>query len=148
MRPSLLTIYLKCGLAVLCGGALSLLISGQFGIGLEHAFLHFNHDPHYHADDLASALACGIVFALLPPFFLRLFSSALQFRVIARQSIHVAIIWLVGLGGLLAHHGQNAIQVISFVIWSAAAVGTFIAVSRTIDHVAFHWTVRAPGKNR
>lgn len=136
MRPRPLTILWKSGLAVLAGGLLSLLACGQFGVGITHAALHFNQELHTHGTSIGSALLCGIAFALIPPFFLRLFCSSLQFRFIIRKSPAFAMVWLVGLGAVLAHHGQTAVELAVFVLWATASVTTFVAVARFIDRFA------------
>jgi len=140
MEPSLLTIYWKCGLAVVLGGAISLLVCGQFGVGITHAAWHFNNELHAHIHDFGSALTCGIVFALIPPFILRLLCSPLQFRKMTRKSFHAAIVWFVGLGGALAHHGDVGASILMFVLWSVATLATFIGMSRLIDRVAGKWS--------
>lgn len=135
MRPRPLTIYLKSGLAVVIGGALSLIVCGQFGVGVTHAAMHFNNQLHHHAHDHASALMCGIAFALIPPFILRLLCSPLQYRVVVRKP-HVALLWFVGLGFILAHHGDVAIEIMEFGLWSVASIVTFQIVSLVIDRFA------------
>lgn len=146
MRPSLAIIYLKSGLAVGLGGAISLLLCGQFGVGITHASLHFTNELHAHAHDFWGALACGIIFAIIPPFILRLLSSPLQFRLITRKSFHSSVVWLVGLGAILAHHGETIIEVYSFLIWAGGAFLTFMIISRIIDRVAQGFALPSAGR--
>jgi len=141
MRPSLPAIYLKSGLAVVLGGAASLLVCGQFGLGITHVAMHLNNQFHGHVDDLGSALGCGIIFALIPPCFLRLLCSPLQFQILTRRSLHAAFVWIVGLGGVLAHHGDTGIQILAFVIWCVAASGTFWFVARLINRFGRTWSL-------
>lgn len=136
MEPSLLTIYSKCGLAVLLGGAISLLVCGQFGVGMTHAAHLFNHTVHSHADDLGLALTSGIVFALVPPFILRLLCSPLQFRIVTRKNPNAAILWFIGFGAALAHHGDMGANIFVFGLWCAAALTTFVGLSRLIHRIA------------
>ena len=136
MRPRPLTVYLKSGLSVVVGGALSLLVCGQFGVGITHAAAHLHLQLHQHGHDHVSALMCGIAFALIPPFILRLFCSPLQYRVVVRKP-HVALLWFVGLGFILAHHGEVAIELMEFALWCFASIATFQIVSLVIDRSAF-----------
>lgn len=136
LRPSLWVVYLKSGLAVGAGGAISLLLCGQFGVGITHASLHLNNELHAHVHDFWGALACGVIFALIPPFVLRLLSSPLQFRLITRKSFHSALVWLVGLGAILTHHGETVVEFYGFLIWAGAAFFTFTLISRAIDWMA------------
>lgn len=143
LHPSLRVVYLKSGLATVFGGALSLLVCGQFGVGVTHAAMHWNREMHGHVSDLASAVACGIVFAILPPFLLRLFCSPLQFRVITRRSAHAVVVWLVGLGAVLSHYGQSGLPFLEFVLWSAATIGTFLILSRAAERIPVVWKLKA-----
>jgi hypothetical protein len=132
MRPSYFTMYMKSGLAVLIGGVVSLLICGQFGFGITHAAQHFNDQLHEHVHDFASAFLSGAVFAFLSPFLLRLFCSPLQYRVIIRH-LYIAPIWFVGLGAILAHHGQMGFEVGHFALWCFATTATFKMLSMGLD---------------
>lgn len=145
MQPGIFTIYLKCGLAVLLGGSVSLFVCGQFGVGITHAALHFNNQLHAHVHDFGAALACGASFALTPPFILRLLCSSLQFRVMTRKSFDAALVWFVGLGTLLAHHGEMGTHILMFVLWSLAAIVTFMGLSRLIDRMAGNGSVSYAG---
>ena len=136
MQPSLLLVYLKCGAAVILSGLISLLVCGQFGVGVTHAAHHLHHQLHSHISDLTSALATGAVFALLAPFILKLLCSPLQFRYIARRGYHAALVWFVGLGGFLAHHGDVGTEITTFVAWSMATFLTFQVGTRLIDTFA------------
>lgn len=139
MRPGAATVYLKSGLAVILGGALSLIVCGQFGVGITHAALHFADQFHTHGTSVRSVLMCGVAFAILPPFVLRLICTPLQFRFLTRNTFAPALIWLVGLGAVLAHHGETAVEAFRFGLWAMAAFGTFSFVARLIDLLVPSW---------
>jgi len=131
MRPSLPVLYGKSGLAVLVGGFLSLFVCGQFGVSVSSSALQL----HDHVGGLSCVIVCGVIFAVAPALILRLLCSPLQFKVITRQSFHVPVFWIVGIGGFLAYHGEQGRELMSFVIWSIAAVAMFEVISRVIDLV-------------
>jgi hypothetical protein len=136
MQPSLLTIFIKSGIAFTAGGILSLFICGQLGIGLDHAQKHFSHLTHQHAHGVITAVACGGLFALISPLVLRFLCSAIQFRIIIRKSRWIAILWLVALGGVLAHHDVMETNAPAFVLWCILAWLALEGLSLFIDWVA------------
>ena len=145
MKPSLWTLSWKSGFSVVLGGTLSLLVCGQFGVGITHAAMHINNELHAHGHDHFPALLFGIAFALIPPFILRLICTSLQYRVITRKPA-AAFAWFVGLGLMMAHQGEVAFEAMTFVLWSAACAGTFQALSRIIDrsgsNLSFPWLAK------
>ncbi len=133
LRPSLLTLYFKCGVSVVVGGILALWICGQLGINISHASSHLRFELHSHVYGFGSALGCGVLLAILPPFILRMLCSPLQFRIFTRRGLHAPIVWFVGLGLGLAHHGEVAGQLFLFILWCLAALGTFVVVAHLIE---------------
>lgn len=133
IEPSRLRIYGKTGLAVALGGILSLVVCGQFGVGMTSLAEHIHHGLQRHFGSLVCALACGVFFAALPVLVLRLLCRAVEFRAITRKGKYAPVIWLLGLGGALALHGDHGKEFIELAAWAIAAVATFKIVSMGFD---------------
>ena len=140
LDPSDTTAYKKSGLALFVGGALSLFLCGQFGMGLTPVATEFSHSIHHGIGPLACAAICGALFAIVPAVVLRLLASPIQFRALIRKKWQPQLIWTVAIGVLLSYHGDFGFEFLAVVVWVGAAYGIFRVMGEVIDFGYSHLT--------
>jgi len=133
LDPSDMTSYTKSGAALFIGGALSLLLCGQFGMGLTPLAGSFSHTIHHGIGPLWCAAICGALFSIVPVFILRTLSRPLQFRALLRKKWQPQIIWTISIGTLLSYHGDFGFEFLAVVVWSMAAFVVFRSLGEVID---------------
>ena len=136
LRPSLVTLYFKSGLAVLLGGVLSLFVCGQFGMAMTPQAAALSHKLHSSMDVRVCAVVCGVTFALFPVLLLKLMCRELQFRAIVRRGYHAPLVWITGVGALMSYQGDHGREMFTFLLWCVAAWTAFELAGRGIDAVA------------
>lgn len=140
LEPPLLAVELKLGLSALVGGFLSLVVCGQFGLGVTSWADALNHNLHAHAGPIPCALICGVLFAVFPIGILRfLLSSPLQFRVLMRHHQVSLLLWFAGLGGLLTLFGEHSQGIMEYTAWVIAAIAAANGLARLANLVAPTW---------
>ena len=138
--PSDGTAYGKSGIALLVGGALSLFLCGQFGMGLTPVATDFSHSIHHGIGPLACAAICGALFSIVPVLVLRLLASPIQFRALLRKKWQPQLIWTVAIGALLSYHGNFGFEFVAVVVWVGAAYAVFRFMGEAIDYGYSHFT--------
>jgi hypothetical protein len=136
LEPSPLTLYTKTGVAILGGGILSLFLCGQFGYGLS-PIAHSTYAKVFEIAGRAGCHAfCGVLFAVFPVFVLRTLSSPMLFRIILRKKWWMLYLWTIAFGvSLLAFNGRSD-AVWNIIIWSVAAMASFVALARLVEAVS------------
>ncbi len=140
LDPSWLVSHTKVAIASVVGGLASLLLCGQFGLGLTNVANSFNEHIHHSMGPIPCAIVCGFLYAIFPIVVLRFFlSQPLQFRAIMRRRWQVILIWFGGFGGLLASFGHHGTQAVTFAAWIVGAVATANLVAHFMYAVAPDW---------
>lgn len=143
LEPSLLSVHAKVGVSALVGGVLSLMLCGQFGIGVTSWAEMLNHRMHAHLDSVTCALACGVMYAIFPIIVLRFFlTPPLQFRVILRRYQPVLLLWFAGFGGVLTLFGDHGQGIIEYAAWVVAALVAANVCARLANVLLPHWHPR------
>ena len=135
MRPSLLMVYFKSGLAIIIGGVISLFVCGQFGFGLTEFATTTNHNIHMSAGGLFCAVFCGGIFALLPPIILRSLSSPIQYQALLFRQWNGPIIWLVVFALLFSFHSGFGDGLLHFIAWLASSIFCFLVTGLIVMKV-------------
>lgn len=142
LEPSDGTAYRKTGVALLVGGALSLFLCGQFGMGLTPVASSFSHSVHHGMGPFWCAALCGALFAIVPVLILRVLASPVQFRALLRKKWQPQILWTISIGALLSYHGAFGFELVAVVIWACAAYAVFRGLGELIDlgyeHLRMH----------
>jgi hypothetical protein len=133
LEPSFIATFLKTGVGVVFGGLISLLICGQFGLGMTPFAQDFNHTLHTQSGALVCAAICGSLFAVIPVLLLRLLCRPMQFRAIVRKSWLAPALWLGSFGALLSYHGEFGNAFVNFVAWSVSAYFVYLLIGRVLD---------------
>lgn len=136
--PPASVVHTKVGAAAIVGIVGSLLICGQFGLGLTEFARALSHDMHSSIGELPCALLCGALYAIFPVTILRVvFCSKHQFRFLVRRRWLYLLFWLVGVGAtmaLLGHHGTDARLVMG---WSISAFISAVLLSRIAETLSW-----------
>lgn len=140
LEPSMLAVHTRVGLAAVIGGLLSLVICGQFGVGVTSWADALNHRMHAHLDSLSCAAACGMMFAAFPVLFLRfLLTPPLLFRVILKKHQPALLVWFAGFGGILMLMGEHGQGVLEYCAWVVAALLAANLIARLINRLVPVW---------
>ena len=134
LKPSLVVLYGKVGLAISAGTAISLVMCGQFGIGFTASAVSFTEKMH-QSGHLVCALICGALFSVVPLLVLRLVCSAHQFQVILRNQFHAQLVWIGCFGWVLAYHGDMGSDFVYLGIWLLTSFIVFEAGGLLIDRL-------------
>lgn len=138
LEPDEFVIAIKTGLAVFIGGFFSLLICGQFGLGITSFAQNNYHAFHHNTGTLVCAVICGGLFAIIPCIILRFLCSPMQFRVIIRRKWQAPAIWLVSCGSLLAYHGDFGNEYLSLIGWAIAAFLVYQILGLIMDQMNYY----------
>jgi hypothetical protein len=140
LEPSLLAVHARVGLAAVIGGLLSLVICGQFGVGVTSWADALNHRMHSHLDSLSCAVACGMMYAAFPVLFLRfLLTPPLLFRVILKKHQSVLLVWFAGFGGILMLMGEHGQGILEYGAWVVAALFAANQIARLVNRLVPVW---------
>jgi hypothetical protein len=135
LAPGAAVVHGKVGLAAVLGGALSLVLCGQFGLGFTAFAQDFNHLVHSHTNSVACALICGSLFAVVPAALLWAICPPLQFKAIVHRHWRKLILWFGATGGLLAFLGDHGRTLLEFGTWMVAAVVAFRLLSALLEQL-------------
>lgn len=132
LEPSFfrVTCYLLLSFGV--GGAFSMFICGQFGIGLSSFALHMSHKLHSQMNPFLCAILCGGIFSIVPVFVLKLISHPLFFRVLVKKYyyLHGGCIFFFGL--IVYSHSSIKLEFLFLVAWSLSAFLVFKILSYAV----------------
>lgn len=144
LEPSLIAVHTRVGLATVMGGLLSLVICGQFGLGMTSWADSLNHHMHTHMDPLTCAVACGILYAAFPVTLLRfVLTPPLLFRVIVKKHQPALLMWFAGFGGILTLMGEHGQGVVEYGAWVVAALVAANVMARVINRLVPTWYPQA-----
>jgi hypothetical protein len=135
LSPRPLVVHTKVAASAAFGGGASLLLCGQFGLGLTTFAENFNHLVHTHTNSVACALICGSLFAVLPALLLRILCPYLQFKAIVRRQWRVLVLWFGTVGAALAYLGDHGRTLLELGTWTIAAVVAFRLLSWAIEQL-------------
>ena len=147
VSPSDGTAYRKSGIAFFFGGTLSLLLCGQFGMGLTSVASNINHTLHHSIGSLWCAAICGALFSIVPVLVLRVLSSPMQFRALLRKKWQPQLLWTVSIGVLLSYHGDFVFEFLAVIVWSTAAYAVFRSMGEAIDLGYSHFKIHSKGEH-
>jgi hypothetical protein len=140
LEPSQLAVHARVGLATLVGGFFSLVICGQFGLGVTRWADALNHQMHAHLDPLTCAVACGVLYAIFPIALLRfVLTPPLLFRVILKKHQPVLFLWFAGFGGLLTLMGDHGQGIFEYGAWVVAALIAANLMARAVNLLVPTW---------
>lgn len=141
LNPSWLAAHTKVAAAAVTGGFLSLLVCGQFGVGITPFATAFSDQVHSRMGSMTCAITCGTFFALFPVAVLRfVFCRPLQFKAIIRRRWPTLVLWFGGLGGIMASMGHHGNHLPEFLAWVSAAILATNVLARAMDWLAPAWT--------
>ena len=142
LDPGVMTVLTKVGTAAAVGGLLSLLICGQFGVGISSLAEAFSATVHDSMGPLPCALICGTLYAVFPVAILRLLlCSPLQFKVIIHRRWSVVVLWLGGFGGVMAYFGHHGGDILTLSAWVIAALAATNIFARLFELVIPAWSL-------
>ena len=133
LDPHLWVVYLKMVFAVGVGGGLSMLVCGQFGMGLTSFADVVSHSIHGSWHHLACASFCGTVFAVVPTIVLRLTCSPLQYRGIVGKQPYLPSLMLLVSVFVFFLLGDTEGDVAYLLVWLVSAVATFHLCAKVVD---------------
>jgi hypothetical protein len=125
LEPAGLMVHAKVGSSVAVGGALSLFLCGQMGLGLSPLANHVHGLLMHYGGFLGCTVVCGILFAAVPVLLLRAFSSKIQFLVLLRKKRPAIAGWVLAFGFFLVFRNQQPDVILTMVLWGAPAVASF-----------------------
>ena len=137
LSPSWWLVFTKSGASIILGGMISMIFCGQFGLGLTGHAEQMNHAIHMNAGGVVCAMACGALFSFFPVFFLRMFCSPLQFRLILRKKSFYPAMWIALVGTPLSHYGDFGGDMFMLSIWFVTAWAFYLAMG---------WVLHMSGK--
>ena len=125
LNPSLfrVTCYLLISFGV--GGAFSMFVCGQFGIGLSSFALHMSHKLHSQMNPFLCAVLCGGIFSVVPVLVLKLISHPLFFKVIVKEYYYLQAGCIFFFGLIVYSHSNIKLEFLSLIIWSLSAYLVF-----------------------
>lgn len=135
LDPHLWVVYLKMVFAVGIGGGLSMVVCGQFGMGLTSFADVVSHTIHGSWHHLACASFCGTVFAALPTIVLRLTCSPLQYRaIVGKQPYLPSLTLLVSVFLFYLLGDSSGVGDVAYLlVWLTSAVVTFHLFAKVVD---------------
>lgn len=133
LAPSSLVVHAKIGAAAIVGALASLLVCGQFGVGLSSWADAFSTHIHETMPTWLCSVICGSLFTIFPTLLLRVISSPMLFHVLFKRFFPQVIAWFGGIGSILAVFGHHGNSVDGFAIWAVAVVATIVAYSRMFE---------------
>ena len=136
LQPSLIFVSLRVGLALLLGGILSMFFCGQFGIGFSEIARGWNHTLHAHMGATQCAIVCGVIFSIVPVFFLRICTSGILFRKIIRQYSLVQAAMITIAGSSMYFGGNIMNELINVSVWTLSALISFKLVGFITDEIS------------
>ena len=136
LAPSQFDVIWRIAAALLVGGLLSMFICGQFGIGFSAMAKGWNHTIHAHMGATQCAIVCGVIFSVVPVFFLRLLSSGVLFRKIVRHYGLAQAGMILVAGSAMYFGGSFMNEFINISVWSLSAFISFKLVGLIIDEAS------------
>ncbi len=136
LKPSWTVVFAKTGISVLVGGLVSLFFCGQFQLGFSALARSVNGWIIEQAGMLGCTAYCGVLFAILPVFVMRLLSTPLQFRALRRRARLPMICWIGAFGAFMTQvdsMGNNPLWML--LAWTAAGWVSFWAMAQLVDRV-------------
>ena len=125
LEPPGWLVHSKVGGSVAVGGALSLFLCGQMGLGLSPLANHV-HGLLMHSGGLLGCTAvCGILFALVPVLLLRAISSRVQYLVLLRKKRLLIAGWVLAFGFFLVLRNEQPEIILTMALWGVPAVLSF-----------------------
>lgn len=123
-------IYLLYSFGV--GGALSLLLCGQCGLGLSPIALKVSHEVHSQMHPIFCAIFCGGFFSIIPIIILKYKTHPLFFKALIRKDklLVGAIIFVIGLT-IYSHSNWN-LEILYYLAWCTSAYFVFHMGTRTL----------------
>ena len=123
--PPTWMVHAKVGGSVAVGGALSLFLCGQMGLGLSPLANHVHGLLMHYGGPLGCTAVCGILFAIVPVLLLRIFSSKIQYHVLIRKKRPLIAGWVLAFGFFLALHNEQPDFILTMALWGVPAVLSF-----------------------
>ncbi len=140
LDPPWMLVHTKVALAAVVGGLASLLICGQFGVGLTPAATALNHTIHESMGPIPCAIVCGVMYAIFPIAMLRFaLCGPLQFRAITKRRWQSLLLWFGGFGGVMASFGHHGDSALTFSGWILAAIFAANVLARGLYAVVPAW---------
>jgi hypothetical protein len=136
MQPPAWLVHTKVGASIAIGGFLSLFLCGQMGIGLSS----LAHQVHAILMDFGGVWGCtaicGALFALVPALFLRLISSAMQYRIILKKKRPEIAGWIVAAGTVIVLQNGYTEALLPLTMWSIPAIATSLICGWLISRLS------------
>lgn len=126
--PSRLVVHSKVGASVAAGGALSLFLCGQMGLGLSPFAEKVHGLLMHYGGFLGCTVLCGFLFAIVPVLLLKLLTSSVQYLVILRQERPAIAAWVLAFGLYLVIRNQQSDFLLTIVLWGIPAIFSFYAL--------------------
>ena len=136
LEPSDWLVHLKVGGSVAVGGALSLFLCGQMGLGLSPLANHVHGLLMHYGGLLGCTALCGILFALVPVLLLKTFSSRVQYLVLLRKKRPLIAGWVLAFGFFLVLRNEQPDVILTIVLWSVPAVLSFYIFGLLVHHLS------------
>ncbi len=137
LAPSRVVVQAKVAGSLGVGGALSLTLCGQFGVGLTPWADELHGAVMSLSTFVPCMVLCGIIFAVLPVIALRLSCRPLEFRSIMRRRPFSIVGWLLGFELLLAWHSGFSVDGLGLAAWFAASLVTIGVFGRLLDRLGY-----------
>ena len=141
LNPSWISVQTRVGISTILGGILSLLVCGQFGIGITTFADILNDKIHHNLGPISCALICGSMYAVFPTLILRLFfTSALQFKVITHQRFLSVLAWFAGFGVVLIYFGHHGDGLLSLGFWTISVISATNIIAKIFNKILPRWS--------
>lgn len=127
IEPSRLVVHSKVGASVAVGGALSLFLCGQMGLGLSPLAERVHGLLMHYGGFLGCTVLCGVLFAIVPVVLLKLLSSKVQYLVLLRQERLAIAGWVFAFGSYLIISNQQPDVLLTMALWGIPAILSFFA---------------------
>lgn len=128
LEPSFLSVAAKVLFAFGVGGLFSMLLCGQFGLGLSQNAIQWHYAIHNRVGSLLCSIISGTIFMLLPVLILRVLCSGLLFRKIVREYNLPQVVLISTIGFTLCKMGAVMTQGIYAALWSLGAYAAYKAL--------------------